>query len=167
MTRKKKLPTTGPMRVLRQEGVEFSDHVYAYEEHGGTRVAARELGVDEHAVVKTLILEDDSRRPAIVLMHGDLDVSTRKLARLAGVKSFTPCSPETVRHHTGYVVGGVSPLATRRKMPVYLEQSILDLPRIYVNGGRRGYLMGVTPGDLARVLDPTPVEVGIRGSPPS
>ncbi|MBN1442453.1 MAG: aminoacyl-tRNA deacylase [Planctomycetes bacterium] len=150
------------MRTLREMGVEFTDHLYAYEEHGGTGVAARELRVDEHAVVKTLVFEDDRERPAIVLMHGDLEVSTKGLARVARVKSFAPCSPEVVTRHTGYVVGGVSPLATRKTMPIYMERTILDLPTIYLNGGRRGYLMGVAPGDLERILKPVLVSVGIR-----
>ena len=150
------------MRQLRAEKIEFTDHLYAYEEKGGTAVSSRELGVDEHCVIKTLIMEDENRNPLIVLMHGDLQVSTKELARIMGVKQITPCSPETAQKHSGYLVGGTSPFGTRRPMPVYMEAGIALLERIYINGGKRGYLVGMAPGDLSRVLKPVLVTVGIR-----
>jgi Cys-tRNA(Pro) deacylase len=158
---KEKAPVTAAIRELRTHNVAFTDHLYEYEEKGGTTVSARELGVDEHAVVKTLVMEDDARQPLIVLMHGDLKVSTKELARVIGVKTIAPCNPDTANRHSGYVVGGTSPFGTRKKMPVYMEQSILELPRIYINGGKRGYLVGVDPKDVARVLAPVMVKVGI------
>ena len=153
------LPTTPAIRVLREHGVEFTDHVYAYEERGGTAVSARELGVAEHAVIKTLIMEDDARRPMIVLMHGDREVSTKSLARTIGVKSVTPCAPAVADRHSGYQIGGTSPFGTRRKMPVYMQRTIVELPRVYINGGRRGYLIGIAPTDIVRVLEPTLVDI--------
>jgi len=159
---KEKTPVTPAVRTLREEKVTFTDHLYAYEEKGGTSVSARELGVDEHAVVKTLVMEDDRKNPLIVLMHGDRQVSTKELARIAGVKTITPCTPDTASRHTGYQVGGTSPFGTRRKMPVYLEETILDLPKIYLNGGKRGYLVGLDPHDVARLLNPLMVRVGIE-----
>jgi Cys-tRNA(Pro) deacylase len=156
-------PATPAVRVLRGAGVAFTEHHYRYEEHGGTRVSARELGVDEHAVVKTLVMEDDGRAPLVVLMHGDLEVSTKQLARAIGRKQVEPCKPEVANRHSGYLVGGTSPFGTRKAMPVYVERTILDLPRIYINGGARGFLVGIAPADLIRVLNPTPVEVGITG----
>lgn len=158
---KDKLPVTAAVRVLREHGVAFTSHPYAYEERGGTEVSARELGVDEHAVVKTLVMEDDARRPLVVLMHGDRAVSTKALARHLGVKTIAPCAPAVADRHSGYQVGGTSPFGTRRAMPVYVERSILDLPRIYINGGRRGYLVGIAPADLVRVLQPTVVDVAV------
>jgi len=154
-------PVTPAIRVLRGAGVPFTEHLYRYEEHGGTRVSARELGVDEHAVVKTLVLEDDARAPLLVLMHGDLEVSTKQLARAIGRKHVEPCTPDVANRHSGYLVGGTSPFGTRKAMPVYVERTILELPRIYVNGGARGFLVGIAPDDLVRVLNPTLVEVGI------
>lgn len=156
---KHKTPVTSAIRQLRQHKVDFSDHAYRYEAGGGTRVSARELGVDEHLVIKTLIMEDENRQPLIVLMHGDREVSTKALARHIGVKSISPCKPEVADRHSGYQVGGTSPFGTRKRMPVYCEASILALERIYINGGRRGYLISLTPGELRRVLDPTPVSV--------
>ena len=156
-----KLPVTTALRVLREHGVEFTHHPYDYEEHGGTAVSARELGVDEHAVVKTLVFEDETAKPCIVLMHGDREVSTKNLARHLKVKTIVPCSPATVTRHTGYVVGGVSPFGTRKALPVYVERTILELPRIYINGGRRGYLVGIAPAEVVRVLGAEAVEVGI------
>jgi Cys-tRNA(Pro) deacylase len=158
---KDKLPVTAAVRVLREHGVAFTHHPYEYEERGGTEVSARELGVDEHAVVKTLIMEDDAKRPLVVLMHGDRAVSTKALARHLGVKTIAPCAPVVADRHSGYQVGGTSPFGTRRAMPVYVERSILDLPRIYINGGRRGYLVGIAPVDLVRVLQPTAVDVAV------
>jgi Cys-tRNA(Pro) deacylase len=142
------------VRVLREHGVAFTHHPYRYEERGGTEVSARELGVDEHAVIKTLVMEDDAKRPLMVLMHGDREVSTKNLARFLGVKTVAPCAPAVADRHSGYQVGGTSPFGTKRRMPVYMERSIADLPYLYVNGGRRGYLVGMAPADLIRVLKP-------------
>ena len=156
---KEKTPVTAAVRALRAAGVGFSDHLYSYEEKGGTAVSSRELGVDEHCVIKTLVMENDAKQPLIVLMHGDRQVSTKELARQIGVRSVEPCRPEVAQKHTGYLVGGTSPFGTRRQMPVYVEESILSLPLIYLNGGKRGYLVGLTPAELQRVLQPTPVRV--------
>ena len=153
-----KLPVTQAVRVLREHGVPFTNHPYTYEERGGTEVSARELGVDEHAVIKTLVMEDDARRPLVVLMHGDREVSTKNLARQLGVKSIQPCAPAVADRHSGYQVGGTSPFGTRKAMPVYMERTIADLPRIYINGGRRGYLVGLAPADAIRVLKPVLVD---------
>ena len=158
---KEKPPVTPAVRVLRAAGVIFTDHLYTYEEKGGTAVSARELGVDEHCVIKTLIMEDDAREPLVVLMHGDRQVSTRELARQIGARSVSPCMPETAQKHSGYLVGGTSPFGTRRSMPVYLEETILDLPAIYLNGGKRGYLVGMDPRQLVTLLKPVMVRVGI------
>jgi Cys-tRNA(Pro) deacylase len=158
---REKPPVTPAVRLLRQEKVEFSDHLYPYEEKGGTATSARELGVDEHCVVKTLVMEDDRRQPLIVLMHGDRQVSTKELARVIGARSVAPCSPAVADRHSGYQVGGTSPFGTRKAMPVYLEETILELPRIYLNGGKRGYLVGLDPKELVRLLRPTLVKVGI------
>jgi len=158
-----KAPSTPATRLLREHGVAYSEHLYRYEDRGGTRVSARELGVDEHAVVKTLVMEDEDKAPLLVLMHGDREVSVKALARLIGRKLVQPCKPEVANRHSGYQVGGTSPFGTRRAMPVYLERSILELPRIYVNGGSRGFLVGLAPAELQRVLQPTLVEVAIAG----
>ena len=152
-------PETPATKFLKAHRIPFSNHLYAYEEHGGTKVSARELNVDEHAVVKTLVFEDENAKPLIVLMHGDCKVSARELARQIGCKKVEPCKPEVANRHTGYLVGGTSPFGTRKQMPVCLEKTILDLPLIYINGGRRGYLVGVHPHDLLRTLNPTLVEV--------
>jgi len=159
---KDKAPVTPAIRELRTHKVDFSDHLYEYEEKGGTAVSARELGVDEHAVVKTLVMEDDARNPLVVLMHGDLKVSTRELARIIGVKTISPCNPDTANRHSGYMVGGTSPFGTRKKMPTYMEESILVLPKIYINGGKRGYLVGMDPKEVMRILSPKLVKVGIK-----
>jgi Cys-tRNA(Pro) deacylase len=156
---KERYPVTAAVRMLREHGVAFTHHPYEFEERGGTVVSARELGVPEHAVVKTLVMEDDRKEPMIVLMHGDREVSTKNLARFLGVKTITPCSPAVADRHSGYQVGGTSPFGTRRPMPVYMERSIADLPYVYVNGGHKGYLVGMTPADLVRVLQPVAVEV--------
>jgi len=158
---KDKTPATAAVRVLRAAGVAFTEHPYDYEERGGTAVSARELGVDEHAVIKTLVMETDARQPLVVLMHGDLMVSTKELARTVGVKTISPCSPDTANRHSGYLVGGTSPFGTRKPMPVYMEATILDLPRIYINGGRRGFLVGIDPREAQRLLAPTLVRVGV------
>ena len=157
----KSLPVTNAIRVLREHGVAFTDHPYDYEERGGTAVSARELGVPEHACIKTLVMEDEAKRPLLVLMHGDAEVSTKNLARTLGVKTIQPCAPAVADRHSGYQVGGTSPFGTRKAMPVYMERSIADLDYLYVNGGRRGYLVGMTPADLVRVLKPTLVEVAV------
>jgi len=156
---KDKTPVTAAVRQLRSEKVAFTDHPYSYEEKGGTAVSARELGVDEHCVIKTLVMEDDHKDPLIVLMHGDRQVSTKELARIMGVKQVTPCSPDTAQRYTGYLVGGTSPFGTRRRMPVYMEAGIAPLERIYINGGKRGYLVAMDPAELVRVLKPIPVSV--------
>ncbi len=156
-----KSPSTPAVRMLRQHGVAYTEHPYRYEEHGGTAVSARELGVDEHAVVKTLVMEDDAGAPLVVLMHGDREVSTKTLARQIGRRSVQICRPEVAQRHSGYLVGGTSPFGTRKAMPVYVERSVLELERIYVNGGSRGFLVGIAPADLVRVLSPTPVDVAI------
>lgn len=158
---REKLPVTQAVRVLRAARVAFSDHPYHYEEHGGTAVSCRELGVDEHAVIKTLVMEDEARRPLLVLMHGDRNVSTRRLARQVGVKTISPCSPAVANRHSGYLVGGTSPFGTRKAMPVYVERSILELDKIYINGGRRGYLVGIAPQALLEVLAAELVDVAI------
>ncbi len=158
-----KSSVTAAIRVLREWKVEFTEHPYRYEEHGGTAVSARELGVDEHSVVKTLVMEDEDGKPMIVLMHGDRSVSTRELARTAGKTRVSQCTPEDVTRYTGYMVGGVSPFGTRRGMPVYMEETIAGLGKIYINGGRRGYLVGIDAADLIRVLQPTPVRVAVLG----
>ena len=159
---KEKAPVTAAIRELRAYKVEFTDHLYDYEEKGGTAVSARELGVPEHAVVKTLVMEDEDRNPLVVLMHGDLKVSTRELARIIGVKTIAPCNPDNANRHSGYMVGGTSPFGTRKIMPVYMEETILGLPKIYINGGKRGYLVGVVPSEVVRVLGPKMVKVGIK-----
>lgn len=161
MAKESKAPVTAAVRALRAAKVPFTDRLYAYEEKGGTAVSSRELGVNEHSVVKTLIMEDEAKNPLIVLMHGDCQVSTKELARVLGVKAISPCTPETAQRHTGYLVGGTSPFGTRRRMPVCLEETILDLPRIYINGGKRGYLVEMDPRDAVKLLDPTLVRVAI------
>jgi len=152
-------PVTMAIRVLRQNKVDFTPHLYDYEERGGTRVSSAQLGVDEHAVIKTLIFEDDARKPLCVLMHGDREVSAKNLARHIGTKSVAPCTPEVADRHSGYQVGGTSPFGLKRAMPIYLQSTVVDLPRIYINGGARGFLIGIAPADLVRVLKPTRVDV--------
>lgn len=153
-----KPPVTAAVRVLRDHGVDFTHHPYEYEERGGTAVSARELGVDEHAVVKTLIMEDDAKKPMLVLMHGDREVSTKNLARQLCVKSIVACDPATADRHSGYQVGGTSPFGARKAMPVYMQRTIADLEYVYINGGRRGYLVGMKPGEIVRVLKPVLVD---------
>lgn len=159
-------PTSGPetqaTKYLRQHGVTYSSHLYDYEEHGGTNVSSRELNVDEHVVVKTLIMEDELAKPLIVLMHGDCKVSTKELARQVGCKKIEPCKPDVANRHTGFLVGGTSPFGTKKKMPVFVEKTIFELPLIYINGGRRGYLISIQPQELSRLLDLHIVEVAIR-----
>jgi Cys-tRNA(Pro) deacylase len=152
---------TPAIHFLRQHRVPFTEHEYRYEERGGTAVSSRELGVDEHAVIKTLVMEDERKQPLIVLMHGDREVSTKNLARQADRKTVSPCAPDVAQRHTGYLVGGTSPFGTRKEMPVYLERSIADLDRIYINGGRRGFLVSLSPADLIRVLSPALVDASL------
>jgi Cys-tRNA(Pro) deacylase len=154
-------PETPATEFLRRHRIAHSNHLYTYEEHGGTRVSARELNVLEHAVVKTLVMEDENAKPLIVLMHGDRKVSAKELARQIGCKKVASCKPEDVQRHTGYLVGGCSPFGTRKRLPVFIEKSILELPLIYINGGRRGYLVGVHPHDIVRLLTPKTVTVGL------
>ena len=158
-----KAPSTAATRLLRERGVSYTEHLYRYEDRGGTAVSSRELGVPEHAVVKTLVMEDEAGAPLVVLMHGDREVSTKALARQLGKREIRICKPEVANRHSGYQVGGTSPLGTRKAMPVCLERTILDLPRIYVNGGSRGFLVGVAPNDLVPLLSPTIVDVAIQG----
>lgn len=154
-------PVTPAVRLLREKKVEFEPHLYHYEERGGTRHSAESLGVDEHAIVKTLVMETEARKPLIVLMHGDREVSTKNLARTIGTKSVQPCEPQTAQKHTGYMVGGTSPLGTRAKLPVYVERTIFALPKIYLNGGKRGFLVSINPQDLRVLLTVEEVEVAI------
>ena len=156
-------PETPATKFLRQHGIAHSNHLYDYEEHGGTRVSSRELNVAEHAVINTLVMEDEAGKPLIVLMHGDCKVSTKELARQIGRKKIEPCKPEVANRHTGFLVGGTSPFGTKKQMPICIEKTILDLPLFYINGGRRGFLVGVHPHDLMRALAPTVVEVALKG----
>jgi Cys-tRNA(Pro) deacylase len=152
-------PVTPAIRALRAGGVAFTPHVFAWVEKGGTRHSSQALGVPEHQVIKTLVFEDEQRRPLIVLMHGDREVSAKALARHLGVKKVAPCSPETAERHTGYQVGGLSPFGLRRPLPIHLQRTIADLPRIWINGGGRGFLVELDPRELVRLLAPAPVEV--------
>jgi Cys-tRNA(Pro) deacylase len=152
MAKKDHVSETPATQWLRRHGIVFSEHPYDYEEHGGTEVSSRELGVDEHHVVKTLVMQDEAAKPLIVLMHGDRKVSTKNLARQIGHKSIEPCKPEVANRHSGFLIGGTSPFGTRKVMLVYVEQSILALDRIYINGGRRGYLIGIDPTVLTQTL---------------
>jgi Cys-tRNA(Pro) deacylase len=156
-----KLPITQAVRILKEKGATFTLRTYKYEEKGGTPVASRELGVPEHQVIKTLIMEDERKNPLLILMHGDNQVSTKNLARALGAKSVEPCDPETAHRHTGYVVGGISPFGTRKALKVYVEASILDLQTIYINAGKRGLLAEMSPQELKRVLNPVAVNVAI------
>lgn len=161
MEKSTQVPETPATKFLKRQGIAHSNHLYQYEDHGGTRVSARELNVAEHAVVKTLVMEDEARKPLIVLMHGDRKVSTKELARQIGVKKVEACAPDVAQRHTGYLVGGTSPFGTKKPLPLYMEKSILDLPLIYINGGRRGYLVGVHPHDILQVLQPSLVTVAM------
>ena len=152
---------TPATQLLRAQGVEFTEHPYDYVEHGGTEESARQLGLDEHMVVKTLVMQDQDARPLIVLMHGDRKVSTKNLARQIGAKSVEPCKPEVANRHSGYLVGGTSPFGTKKDMPVFIEESILDLPRIAINGGRRGYLLQLDPQVCVRLLQARTVQCAL------
>jgi Cys-tRNA(Pro) deacylase len=154
-------PVTPAIRLLREQQVEFVPHLYDYVDKGGTRHSAEALGVDEHAVVKTLVLETDARKLLVVLMHGDREVSTKGLARTLNVKSVQPCRPETAQKHTGYMVGGTSPFGTRAQLPVYVERTIFALPKIYINGGKRGFLVELEPQVLRALLPVTEVSVAV------
>ena len=158
MSKHSETPAT---KVLKEHAVAYTEHVYAYVEHGGTAVSSSSLGVDEHRVVKTLIFEDDRRQPLCVLIHGDCKVSTKELARQIGAKRVAPCKPEDATRHSGYMVGGCSPFGLRKPMPVFMEKTILDLDRILINGGKRGFLVGIAPVDVVRVVAPTLVNAAL------
>jgi Cys-tRNA(Pro) deacylase len=158
MTRKEHISETPATAFLREHNVTFSEHPYDYVEHGGTSVSAQKLGVDEHAVVKTLVMQDQDAKPLIVLMHGDRQVSLKNLARQISAKKVEPCKPEVAQRHSGYQVGGTSPFGLRKEMPILVERTVLALPLIYINGGRRGYLVGIEPRVLTDVLKAQPVD---------
>ncbi len=160
---KQHVSETPATQWLRKHQVAFGEHPYDYVDHGGTAESARQLGVDEHAVVKTLVMQDEATKPLIVLMHGDRKVSTKNLARQIGRKSVEPCAPEVAQRHTGYMVGGTSPFGTRKPLPVFVERSVLALPRIWINGGRRGYLVSIDPAVLGSALSATPVDCALAG----
>ncbi|MGK5002790.1 Cys-tRNA(Pro) deacylase [Janthinobacterium sp. LB2P70] len=162
MAKKEHISETQATQLLRKHQVSFEEHPYPYEEHGGTSVSARELGVPEHDVIKTLVMQDEAAKPMIVLMHGDCKVSTKNLARGIGCKSVEPCKPDVAQRHSGYMIGGTSPFGTKKAMPVYVEQSILDLPRIYINGGRRGFLVSLAPQVLVDLLQAKPVQCALQ-----
>jgi Cys-tRNA(Pro) deacylase len=163
MAKQKRVSETPAVAFLKSHGVAYTEHAYEYLEHGGAQHSAEVLGLDPFTVVKTLVMQDDKRSPLIVLMHGNRTVSTKSLARQIGVKSVEPCAPEVANRHSGYLVGGTSPFATRRQMPVYIERSILELPRICINGGRRGYLVGIAPEVCVRLLGAKPVDCALQG----
>lgn len=156
---KDKIPATPAIRLLKQHKVKFTPHFYNYEDKGGTRTSARELQVNEHQIIKTLIMEDSQQKPLIVLMHGDCEVSLKHLARQLKVKQITPCTPEKADRVTGYQTGGISPFGTRQEMPVYMEETIASLETLLINGGRRGMLVEITPADLIKILNPMKVSV--------
>ncbi|MCM2569029.1 MULTISPECIES: Cys-tRNA(Pro) deacylase [Janthinobacterium] len=162
MAKKEHISETQATQLLRKHQVSFEEHPYPYEEHGGTSVSARELNVPEHAVIKTLVMQDEAAKPMIVLMHGDCKVSTKNLARGIGCKSVEPCKPEVAQRHSGYMIGGTSPFGTKKAMPVYVEQSILALERIYINGGRRGFLVSLAPQVLVDLLQAKPVQCALQ-----
>lgn len=155
-------PITPAVRVLRDHKIAFTAHLYDYVERGGTKHSAENLGVDEHVVVKTIVLEDERRKPLICLQHGDRDVSTKSLARAIGAKTIAPCDPDVAMRHTGYMVGGTSPFGTRKSLPIYIERSILALDFVYINGGKRGFLVKLSPRDIVGVLAPTPVDAATQ-----
>jgi Cys-tRNA(Pro) deacylase len=163
MAKRTHVSETPAVALLRRHGVEFTEHPYEYLEHGGAEHSAQMLGLDPWTVVKTLVMQDEKKSPLIVLMHGNRTVSTKNLARQIGAKSVEPCAPEVANRHSGYLVGGTSPFATRRPMPVYIERTILDLPRICINGGRRGYLVGIDPQVCVQLLGAKPVECALEG----
>jgi Cys-tRNA(Pro) deacylase len=158
---KENFPTTPAILALKAQKAVFTLHTYQYEERGGTKVSAKKLGVDEHMVVKTLVMEDETGKPLIILMHGDREVSTKSLARAMGVKSISPCNPAVAEKHTGYKVGGTSPFGTRKSLSIYIEKTITDLPEIFINAGSRGLLAKIPTTELVRILKPIPVSVAI------
>jgi Cys-tRNA(Pro) deacylase len=158
MARKEHAPETPATSFLRQHKINFTEHLYDYVERGGTAESARQLGVDEHSVVKTLVMQDQDAKPLIILMHGDRQVSLKNFARQIGAKKVEPCKPEVAQRHTGYQVGGTSPFGTRKVLPVYVERSILGLPSIYINGGHRGFLAQISPKVLTDLLEAQPVD---------
>lgn len=162
MAKKEKFPVTPAIRVLRDAGVIYTPHLYDYVDKGGTRRVSEVFGAEEHQVVKTLIMETESRKPLVVLMHGDLSVGVGLLAKAAGVKKVVPCQPETAEKLTGYKTGGISPLGTRKSLPVYMEASILALDTVFINGGKRGFMVAISPSDLVRILSPGLVSVGVK-----
>ena len=164
MSRKEHVSETPATQVLKRRAVFYSEHVYDYVDNGGTAESSRQLAVDEHQVVKTLVMEDDTAQPLIVLMHGDMQVSTKNLARQINAKKVHYCKPEVAERHSGYQLGGTSPFGTRKAMPVYVEATVLELPLIYINGGRRGYLVGIDPKVLVTLLGARPVQCGIGGA---
>lgn len=161
MSKSKHVSETPATQFLRKAGIAFGEHPYDYVEHGGTAESARQLGVEEHAVIKTLVMEDEAAKPLIILMHGDASVSTKNLARQAGRKTIEPCKPEVAQRHTGYMVGGTSPFGIKKRMPVYVESTVLDLPLIYINGGRRGFLVSLAPLVLVQLLAAQPVQCAL------
>ena len=161
MAKKEHISETPATQFLRKHGVNFSEHPYPYEDKGGTKVSSRELGVPEYEVVKTLVMQDEAAKPLLVLMHGNCKVSTKNLARAIGCKSVEPCKPEVAQRHSGYQIGGTSPFGTRKALPLYVEESILALDTIYINGGRRGYLVGIDPQVCVRLLGATPVHCAL------
>ncbi|AGW88969.1 membrane protein [Ralstonia pickettii DTP0602] len=161
MSKNKHVSETPATQYLRKHGVAFGEHPYEYVEHGGTGESARQLGVPEHDVIKTLVMEDERAQPLVVLMHGDCSVSTKNLARQIGCKSVQPCKPEVAQRHSGYMVGGTSPFGTRKRMPVYVEATVLELERIYINGGRRGYLVSLDPKLLPGLVDAKSVQCAL------
>lgn len=156
---KMKIPSTPPLRIFKGNHVDFTIYQYKYQEKGGTEVASRELGINEHIIIKTLVMEDEQKTPFIILMHGDKQVSTKEMARFLGVKSVNPCDAKVAQKHTGYVVGGTSPFGTKKTLPIYIEKSIFDLPNILINAGKRGLLVETNPGDLTKILKPIAVSV--------
>lgn len=162
MSKDRRISETPATAFLKKHGVAFTEHPYEYVDHGGTRASAAALGMDEHAVVKTLVMEDEAKKPLVVLMHGDREVSTKNLARQVGTKTVAPCKPEVAERHSGYQVGGTSPFGLRKVMPVYVEKTILDLDVIAINGGRRGFLVKIAPRELVRVVGAKPVEVALE-----
>jgi len=162
MGKTKHVSETPATQLLRDRGIEFTEHTYDYVEHGGTAVSALSLGVEEHAVIKTLVMQDEEGAPLLVLMHGDCTVSTKNLARQINRKRIEPCRPDAAQRHTGYLVGGTSPFGTRKGLPVFVERTVLELPRILINGGRRGYLVGLVPAVLTSLLKAVPVECALK-----
>jgi Cys-tRNA(Pro) deacylase len=161
MSKARHVSETPATQALKKHKVDFTEHTYEYVDHGGANEAAKQLGLDPHAVVKTLVMEDEQGKPLIIVMHGDREVSTKNLARQAGLKKVAPCHPDVAQRHSGYQVGGTSPFGTRKQMPVWVEADVLTIPVVYINGGRRGYLVGIDPQALVSVLGAKPVSVAL------